>query len=130
MAAQIELIGDRIIYMREEGEVNAVVFQASTEARIDFARKHIDGFYVLIYDLSAAKLTPLGLKITRHSAQIDPNLRQIIVVSTELLAAFGVKALAEVFRLRVQIAKTREEATAQANAFVAEELAKLEQNKT
>jgi hypothetical protein len=125
MAAQIELIGDRIIYMREEGEVNAAVFQASTEARIDFAQKHIDGFYVLIYDLSTAKLTFFDMKVVRHLMQVEPNLRKMIVISTDLLAAFGVKMAKEIFRRQAALARTREEAIAQANAFIAEELAKL-----
>ncbi len=128
MITPIELIDSRIICIKAEGRLTTPVFEQHTQDRCAYAKQHIDGFYVLIYDLSEAKLTPIDLKTTRQAAQIDPNLKQIIVVSTELLAAFGVRTLTEVFRLKVAHVKTRDEAIEKARAVVANELAQLQKD--
>lgn len=108
MADKLALIGDRIIHMVETGTIREADFERSIHERVAFAKAHIDGFYVVIYDLSAARLGFLNVQMFKWSAEIDPNLMHAVVISRELIVRVGVSALSKASNAMLSIYETLE----------------------
>jgi hypothetical protein len=124
MDAHIELIGDRMLYIREQGAITAGQFEATTRRRLAFVKEHINGFYVVIYDLRQAQLAFMDLRLSKWSVEVDPNMLHVVGVSPQPLARVSANVLSNVMHLNLTLVETLDDAKAKAEALIAAETAK------
>jgi hypothetical protein len=111
MSDHFELIEAGMVHIKSEGNILAEEFRAATHARVAFAKEKLgEAPYVVIYDILDARLLILDPRLTTWSAEVDKNMRGVVVVSTQLMATVGLNLLKKVSSANVAVVPTLEEA--------------------
>jgi len=122
----MELVADHILYMAEEGTIYAPDFEASVKQRLAFVKEHVEGFYVIIYDLTKANLAFIDLRLARWGMEVDPNLVHVIGFDNnqQRMGVVTLNLLTKAMKLHMSSALTLEEAKQKAETLVAADIAK------
>ncbi|MDZ4766255.1 MAG: hypothetical protein SGI73_17075 [Chloroflexota bacterium] len=126
MIRRMELVADHILYMAEEGTIYAPDFEASVKQRLAFVKEHVEGFYVIIYDLTKANLAFIDLRLARWGMEVDPNLVHVIGFDNnqQRMGVVTLNLLTKAMKLHMSSALTLEEAKQKAETLVAADIAK------
>lgn len=124
MADKIELMDKRIIYIREQGRLGKKELETTVHARVAFAKEHIDGFYVVIYDTQAAQVAFMDLRVNRWAMEIDPNMIELVSINTQTIARVTTNLLTSSMGLPITTVGTLDEAKARAHAVIEAEMKK------
>jgi hypothetical protein len=125
MAATIKLIDKRIIHMVETGILDHDALEATTKARIQFAAEHIDGIYVIIYDVTGANLDFFNMLTSKWSLTADENMIGVVGIGVSTTAQVGMKLFSRLLTdLELRLVDTFDEALVEARAIIAAALKK------
>jgi hypothetical protein len=122
MTAVMTLIDKRIIHIVETGILDHDALEATTKARIQFAAEHIDGIYVIIYDVTDVNLDFFNMFTTKWSLTADEN---VVGVGVSTTAQVGIKLFSRLLTdLELRLVDTFDEALGEARAIIAAALKK------
>jgi len=116
----LEVLEDGIILLAYCVPVTAEVFTRATQDRVRFARRRVDGDYVLIVDYSQTSVSAssLNLRLNSWSATLDPHMIDALLISPSLLAITAADLVQRVTHQKIEMCHSRAEALERARSLL------------
>lgn len=114
----IELVETGIMRIIWTGVVNRENFKQGVEDRMKFADEHQIDKYVLIFDLSQARITVLDVRLAAWSANADPRMTHTLIIGKTGIALVTVNAMMRLTKLQVEFVNSDAQALERAHQIV------------